>query len=145
MASNANVRQRSGPARASPNSVLVYTPDPATKAWAESELSGQPVMIRFVPSVAEIVRALVDDPPPLPQVLIADFDAMKAADVLHLHGIRERGWFGSIIALGEVAGSLKTSLNVERVLARPLGANVLRSAVSRIGLDLPTTKIPKIK
>jgi hypothetical protein len=78
-------------------------------------------------------------------VLAADFDAMSASDVLGLHGIRDRGWFGSVIALGTVSNDLRASLNVEYVIARPLVDGALRRTIAGVGLDRATTRIPKVK
>lgn len=142
MASNANVR-RAGSSDTKTNRVLVYAPDASVKKWIESELAKATVEVRYVTKVADIVSGLVDTEPPRPQILIADFDAMNAGDVLHLHGIRERGWFGSVIGLGKIDRSLKASLNIERILTRPFANGVLGNAVARVGLDQPTTKLPK--
>lgn len=100
--------------------------------------------VEQAPSVAALVRGLIDERPPRPQVLIADFDAMSAADVLHLHQVRERGWFGSIVALGAVPEDLRVSLNIETILKRPFTSETLRKAMTQIGLDRPTTNMPKL-
>jgi hypothetical protein len=67
---------------------------------------------------------------------------MSAADVLQLHAIRDGGWFGALIAIGNVSDDLTKSLNIDRVLARPLVDEVFRKAVNQVGLDRPTTRIP---
>ena len=126
-------------------SILVFAPQTAAMMWIDEELAGLKVTTQVARTPREIVRALVEDPPPHPQMLVADFDDLTAGDVLDLHSIRERGWFGSVIALGNVADELRNSLNIERVLPRPLGSEVLRTAVTKIGLDRPTTKMPKLK
>lgn len=113
-------------------------------AWIEAELAGLGLSIQVARTVREAVAALTEDPPPRPQIMAADFDTLTAADVLQLHSIRESGWFGSLIALGKVSGALKTSLNIDRVLTRPLGREVLRKAVNQVGLDRPTAKMKKL-
>jgi hypothetical protein len=142
--SNANIRNKRDARSSKPDRILAFALDAALSAWIEEELSGLGLALQHARSVREAVAALVEDPPPRPQIMVADLDAMTPADVLQLHAVRERGWFGAIIAIGNVADVLQTSLNIDRVLARPLGSEVLRKAVNRIGLDRPTTKLRKI-
>lgn len=87
---------------------------PGHETWIRSELAGTGLTTRFVRSVGEVVSALVEAPPPRPQILIVDFSAVSAGELLHLHSIREQGWFGSMIAIGRVALSLRASLGIER-------------------------------
>jgi hypothetical protein len=124
---------------------LIFAPDAGVMAWVESELGGQAFSLQVARSAREIVTALVDDPPPRAQILVSDFDALSASDVLGLHAIRDRGWFGSIVALGNVSPELRASLSVEQVLGRPLVAEQLRTAVTRVGLDQATRRIPKLR
>lgn len=106
--------------------VLALAPD--HEAWIRSELAGTSLTTRFVRSVGEVVSALVEAPPPRPQILIVDFDEVSPGELLHLHSIREQGWFGSVIAIGRVAVSLRTSLGVDRCVTvgphrlRPIAA-----------------------
>ena len=124
--------------------VMVFAPDATTGAWINKEFDGEEVDVRLVASIKSVLTALVDDPPPRAQILIADFDAMTPADVMQLHRLRE-GWFGIIIALGKVGEDLCKSLNIDRVVNRPLGRGVLRGAVSAVGLHRATTRIDKVK
>src|SRR5262249_26366072 len=123
--------------------VLLYAPDPEVLRWMEGELAAEPYYLQIARSPREIVRALIDDPPPRPQILIADVDALTARDVLGIHSIRDRGWFGSVIAVGALSIELRTSLAVETVVAR-LARGALREAVTAIGLHRATTKQPKL-
>jgi hypothetical protein len=134
---NENVRSR--------NRVLLYAPAADVMRWIEAELVDQPIALQIARTVPEIVRVLVEDPPPRPQLLVADVDAIAPADVLGLHDIRDRGWFGSVIALGEVSAPLRASLNIERVLARPLERYALRDAVIEVGLGNKTTRMPRVR
>src|SRR5687767_13371780 len=84
--------------------------------WFASELAALPIKLEIKWSVADVVTTLADDPPPHPQILFVDFDPLSALDVLQLHGLRERGWFGVIFAFGKVTDDLRSSLNIERVL-----------------------------
>jgi hypothetical protein len=120
---------------------LVFARDELVISFIEAELVEDSVTIQISRSAAQVVAALKEDPPPHPQILIADFDALDAAEALLLHAIRE-AWYGSIIAIGAVAPDLVKSLNIERVLERPLSTNMVRDAVSAIGLNRATIRIP---
>jgi hypothetical protein len=125
--------------------VLVYAPLASRATWVEGELSHKDVIVQIGYSVGQVVSALVEDPPPRPQVLVADFDDMAPGDLLHLHVLREQGWFGQIIALGTLPFELCSSLTIEHVIAPPLVRDALRSVVVNnrqfVGL---TTKLPKL-
>jgi hypothetical protein len=122
--------------------VLVYAPSPARASWVEAELQDKSVMVQIGFSVEHVVSALVEDPPPRPQILIADFDDIGPAEVLHLHVLREQGWFGRIIALGHVPLALRSSLAIAHVLPQPLIRDALRDVVTNSGFVTPTTKLP---
>src|ERR1043165_8468974 len=77
--------------------VLVYAPSPARASWVEIELQDRSVMVQIGFSVSHVVSALTEDPPPRPHILVADFDDIGAAEVMHLHVLREQGWFGRIV------------------------------------------------
>ncbi len=124
------------------NRVLIFAPDPRLRRWIEEELAGEPLVVAVARTAADIVRVLVETPPPRPGILVVDLDAMSPSDVLRVHMIRDRGWAGFVIALGDVAEELRTTLNVEHVLARPFGSEVLRTLVTE--LDKATTKMPKL-
>jgi len=124
--------------------VLVYAPIEARASWIESELADEAVMVQIGHSVAQVVSALVEDPPPRPQVLIADFDALNGGEIMHLHLLREQGWFGRVIALGDVPGSLRISLAIEHLLRPPLTAGALREVIATTSCDTSTTRLPII-
>lgn len=100
---------------------------PAHETWVRSELAGTGLTTQFVRSVSEVVAALVESPPPRPQILIVDPSSLSAGDLLHLHSIREQGWFGHIIAIGRVPLPLRESLRIERTV--PVGPYRLRPIV----------------
>jgi hypothetical protein len=63
---------------------LVYAPDRKRLAWIERELSHAPITIQVGRRARTIVAALVRDPPPRPDVLIVDFDAVAPAELAEL-------------------------------------------------------------
>jgi hypothetical protein len=144
MSSNMHVRNKRDARGAEPNRILIFATEEALITWIERELSGLGLAMQIARTVRDAVAALIEDPPPRPQIMAADFDAMTAADVLQLHAIRDGGWFGSLIAIGNVSDDLTKSLNIDRVLPRPLVDEVFRKAVNQVGLDRPTTRIPII-
>jgi len=120
--------------------VLVYAPIHMT--WIETELAHKAVIVQIAFSIDHVVSALVEDPPPRPQILVADFDAMQAGEIMHLHLLREQGWFGRIIALGDLPSSLRSSLAIERVLTAPFVRDALREAITDPGFVAATTRLP---
>jgi hypothetical protein len=126
---------------ADPIRVLVLAP--AHETWVRSELAGTGLRTQFVQSVHEVVAALIETPPPRPQILIVDFSALSAGELLHLHSIRVRGWFGSIIAVGRAAVSLRASLGIERTVT--VGPYRLRPIAALEGQHtVHTLRLPKI-
>jgi hypothetical protein len=151
MASHPRLHARGTPRGAMPSGsdellrVLVYAPDPQTDQWIDFELRKERVVVQLARSVAEIVSALVDDPPPRPQILVADFDFMTAGELLHLHSVREHGWFGNVIALGCVPLTLRLSMRIERVLSAPYARDTLRAIIAHAAqMATCTIKMPKI-
>ena len=125
--------------------VIVYAPEPDREEWIASELENQKVLVHMARSIASVVETLVEDPPPRPQILIADFDAMTAGELLHLHSVRELGWFGQVIALGCVPVTLRLSMRIDRVLNTPFPRNTLRAIVAHASQPGGCTlKMPKI-
>ena len=112
--------------------------------WLAHQLASLHVSLQTATTLPEVVAALVGDASSRPQMLIADFDALDAGAVMHLHTIRERGWFGAIIAVGSVSPDLVKSLAIASVLARPLDGDALRKAVEAAGLIKATTKMVKL-
>jgi hypothetical protein len=122
--------------------VLVYAPSQSRSTWIETELAHKAVIVQIAFSIEHVVSALVEDPPPRPQILVADFDAMAAGELMHLHILREQGWFGRIIALGDLPPALRSSLAVERVLGAPFVRDALREVITDTRFVAPTTRLP---
>lgn len=120
---------------------LVFAPEHET--WIKSELAGTRLELDIAVSIKQVVRLLTEEPPPRPQLLIVDFNSMNAAELLHLHSIREEGWFGAIVALGRIPASLRKSLNVERTV--DIGPYKLRPIASLAGQHVQhTMRMPKL-
>ncbi len=146
MAGHPNVRSRDARSADVTVRVLALASDAAdtTRAWIEDELTDASITLQLARSVPHAVAALIDDPPPRATILVCDFDGLGAIETMQLHQIRERGWFGALIGLGRVPEPLRTSLAITSVIAPPYRKNALRNAVSRAGVGLATTKIPKL-
>lgn len=123
---------------------ICYIPDAFHHTWIETELNQLRISVQTARSVDQLVSALVEDPPPRPQLLFADLGSMSPADLLHLHAIREQGWFGTVFAIGDVSLLLRSSLRVERVLQPPLSRSLLRSALLGTSHAQMTTPIRRI-
>lgn len=123
---------------------LCYVPDVFHHTWIESELALLRISTQTARSVDQLVSALVEDPPPRPQILFVDLASMTPAEVLHLHSIREQGWFGTVFAIGDVSLLLRSSLRVERALQPPLSRDLIRSALLGTNHAQLTTPIRRI-
>jgi hypothetical protein len=122
--------------------VIVFAPAEQRASWIENELSRLDALVQIARSVEQIIGALVEDPPPRPQVLVVDIDAISPGDLLYLHLIRERGWCGRIIGLGTAPQALRSSLGIERMLNTPFVRDSLSDAIGEIGFHTATKKIP---
>lgn len=144
MASHPRVTPRSSrqPASGPRLRVMVHAASDQRTLWVERELARLDALIQFGRTIEDVVAGLVEDPPPRPQVLIVDFDAIRPIDLLQLHEVREHGWCGRIIGLGVVPPPLRASLGIERVLNTPFDAESLRDAVAEIGFEAMTLRIP---
>lgn len=122
---------------------IVYAPDPLRAEWIEHELAREHIVIQTGRGVAGIVAALLDDPPPRPQILVADFEHLSAAAIVELHAVRERGWTGTVIAVGKLEPAFRRSLGVTHVLER-VAVDDLRRAVRELGFEAQTRRIPTL-
>ena len=75
---------------------------------------------------------------PSPQFLIIEVSAISSTEVESLHAIRDAGWPGMIIAIGEASEAMQRSLGIDLVLDRNLGSEVLRTALKQLGSERPT-------
>lgn len=120
---------------------VVFAPDESRYEWVQRELVQEEIVIQTGRGVSHIIAALVDDPPPRPQILVVDFDALGPGEIMELHTVREHGWTGTIFALGKVPVGIRKSLRIEQTLAT-LVDNALRLAVAEIGFDRQTRRLP---
>ncbi len=122
--------------------VIVFAPAEQRASWIDNELVRVDALVQIARSVEQVISALVDDPPPRPQVFVVDLDAISAGDLLYLHLVRERGWCGRIIGLGTAPQALRSSLGIERMLNTPFVRDSLSDAIGEIGFHTATKKIP---
>lgn len=120
---------------------VAYAPAEMRAAWIEKELGSEDIVLDHASTVREVLAMALDDGLPRPQLLVLDFNSLSAAEVLELHSLRERGWFGTILAIGKVHPALRKSLHIEQVLGT-LVDNALRNAVSELGFDAKTRRLP---
>ncbi len=111
-------------------------------AWIEGEVRRAGVTLQIGQTVEHVVAALIEDPPPRPQILIVDLDAIGPGELMHLHSIREQGWFGKIVALGTVPELLAKSLGVSHVIAPPFVDGALQTVIDDTEFVAATTRIP---
>jgi hypothetical protein len=121
---------------------LVFAPDKARAAWIDRELSHPPITVQVGRSARNVVAALTRDPPPRPDVLVIDFDAIAPVDLVELHAIRPGGWCGRMIGVGDVTPELCASLGVDHVLAPPLVRDSLLDCVAGTRHAATTTACP---
>lgn len=123
---------------------VIYTPQAQVAKWVEAELDRDGAVVQTARNLPALMQALVDDPTPRPNVLVVDLDAIAPGELLELHSLRERGWFGTIIGLGKVPGELKTSLGVDRTIAPPFTQDRLRDTIIELRDPVATRQIPKM-
>ena len=124
--------------------VLIYAPDPELRVWIEHELFGEPMTAQFVQSLADVVTTLTLVPPPWPQLLIVDVSASSPADIETLRSVRDAGWCGSVVAIGEPSEELHRALDIDRVLPATRTPEALRNAIKRVGVERPTVPLRRL-
>ena len=122
---------------------IIYAPTPQRARWIEAELDAEGCVVQTSLSVGNVVSVLVSDPAPYPSLLVVDFDDVSALELMRLHAIRERGWFGMIVGLGTVAQPLRESLAIDHVLTPPFVKDSLRDAIAH--LTAATRQIPVVR
>ena len=139
-------RQRAATPRsgtACPLRVMIYSADEARGAVLERALDG--FMIQLARNTRSLINALALDPPPRPQVLVIEIDPLSPLELLEIHRLRDSGWFGTIIALGDVPPSLRRSLGVEIMFPLAPAAALLRETISGLPFETQTTRLPVLR
>lgn len=121
---------------------LIFAPERGRASWIEGELARAAVTIQVARRVRTVVAALIKDPPPRPQILIVDFDAVSPGELFELHVIRHEGWAGRLIGIGNVPAELCGSLFVDSVLPLPLIRDSLLDCVTGTRHASETVPIP---
>jgi hypothetical protein len=121
---------------------IIYSPAADRVRFLENELGREPTMLQVSRGVKDLVAALIDDPPPRPQILVIDLELLSPAEILHLHSVRDHGWCGTIIALGRVSASLRASLAITAVLPFPLAEDALHDVLAELRFDAQTMRLP---
>jgi hypothetical protein len=117
--------------------ILVFTRDPGFRLWVEHETFGEHVSIELVDALADVVTSLTLVPPPWPGLLIVDVDALPPDEVNGLAAIRDAGWPGIALAVGDAPAWLQRSLSTDVILPRTLKCELLRNAlVTQLGLPM---------
>lgn len=123
---------------------LIYAAEPHRAKWVEAELSRAPVTIQMARKVRTVVAALLKDPPPRPELLIVDFDAVTPGELFELHAIRHESWTGRIIGLGAVPRELVLSLTIEHVFPSPLVRDSLLDYIAGTRHAAVTVAVPVV-
>lgn len=124
--------------------VFVYVGDDTRREWVESELKSTSVVVQTGRSLEDLVCALVEDPPPRPQVLVADFESMSRDELDKVAQIRQLGWFGMVFTVGRTSMAIRNTLHIERVFPTPLQRNALKAAIAGVSHEAQTLRIARI-
>ena len=119
---------------------VVYVPG-LWSGWVEGELDGTRAVVEIRYTFEQVVAAVGAASIRRPQVLVVDFDALTAVELVAFCGLREHGWTGAIIALGDVPGALVEQVGVACVLRPPIRGHALRDALEDHRI---TSVVPRI-
>lgn len=122
---------------------LVYSPCEDRAAWIESEVFAAGGVMQISRSIPKLIAALTEESTCRPQLLVIDLDGLSAGELMHLHTIRELGWFGTLVALGRAPHALRVSLQIDKVIEAPLAQRgALRDALARHKVSLGARTMP---
>src|SRR5262245_23896451 len=123
------MRRRARPA--GDDRVLIFARDPKVHRWIEHELFAERVTPQPVDSLAEVVVLLTQVPPPWPQFLVLDVEAISPFEVAQLAAIRHANWPGTVLAIGAVSRDMQRRIGIDAIVERSLENEVLRNALKR--------------
>lgn len=115
--------------------VLVFARDATVLRWVEHELFGEQVSSTVVTALGDVVAHLTLTPPPWSQYLIVDAAELSPVDVALLGAIRQAGWGGVVIAIGDACDTSRQALGIDVVLPRCFGNELLRNALKQAMRD----------
>lgn len=122
---------------------LLFSRIPERTRWMENEVARSGTQATTARSVAQVVDALVGDVTgPRPTLAVIDLDALNAGELFHLHRIREQGWGGTLVALGKVPLSLRSSLGIDRTVPPPYTEDILCEEIHQHVLDSSASTMP---
>ena len=111
--------------------------------WMENEVARSGTLSITARSVAQVVDLLVvDEPGPPPTLAVIDLGALTAGELFHIHRIREQGWGGTLVALGKVPLSLRSSLGIHRTVPPPYTEDILCEEIHQHVLDSQASTMP---
>lgn len=120
---------------------LLFSRVPERMRWMENELARSGTLSTTARSVAQVVDLLLGDGARMTLAII-DLDALDAGELFHLHRIREYGWGGTLVTLGKVPMSLRSSLGIDRTVAPPYVEDVLCDEVQQHVQDSQASTMP---
>jgi hypothetical protein len=121
---------------------LLFSRVPERTRWMENELARSGTLSTTARSVAQVVELLVGGNAPAMTLAIIDLDALDGGELFHLHRIREYGWGGTLVTLGKVPMSLRSSLGIDRTVAPPYVEDVLCDEVQQHVQDSQASTMP---
>lgn len=124
--------------------ILAFAPREEVRLWIEHETFGERVSVEFVNAVADIITGLTLVPPPWPRLLILDADAISSTDLEFLAAIRQSGWDGAVIAIGDASRLLQRTLGTDVVLPRTLDCELLRNTMKQLASGPTTSRMRRI-
>jgi len=123
--------------------IVIYSRVVERTRWMENELVRSAADVTIACNVADVIDLLIGGRDrPRPQMLVIDLDALSGGELFHIHRIREHGWGGTLLALGKVPLSLRSSLGIDRTLPPPYVENALYDEVVHHLADSTATTVP---
>ena len=111
--------------------------------WMENEVARSGTHATSVHSITQLVELLVGDVPgSRPTLAVIDLDGLDAGELFYLHRIRELGFGGTLVVLGKVPFSLRTSMGIDRMVMPPYAEDVLCEEIHQHLHDSQASTVP---